>query len=550
MTTPESSLEPTAGLVGSAGSGPATATRTAFFPPVDPALRPLDAPVREVTLLEDRAQVRRRGRVALEPGRTRLLIRDVAPVLQDVSLRGAVEAGAARVVDLCARRAVRVRAADRPEQARALEQQLDALCERFQEVSEDRGRAEQRYQALLEILARGAEEIPKDAAWGMVNQQAWHDTFEVLYKRARGLVEKGLEGYRAQQELAEQAGALATARRALDRRDHDFVAWIEVDVLAEAAGEVELTVEYVVPSALWRPLHSARLAGGRLHLRSGAAVWQNTGEDWRDAQLIFSTARASLGTEPPLLGDDLLEVQRKSERVVLEQREVAVQRAGLGGGGAPAPSGVQLPGVDDGGDIQNLRAASPSTVPSDGRLCVVPLFELDLACDCRLVCMPELEPKVFLKAVAVNEGPHPILAGPVELIREHGLIGWTKVLFVAPRERFELSFGHDDALRVARATWQESKVDEVDQWTHVDSWAMVYLSNLEEAAKRVEIVERIPVAEIEHVKVSLVEKETRPRLPTVDKDGLCRWELEVGPNAQTGVQLCWRLSTAPGVEGL
>jgi len=528
---------------------PEIPTKVTFFPKLDAALRPIEAPIREVTLLEDRAQVRRGGRVSLQPGRNRLLIRDVAPVLQDVSLRGAVQ-GSARVVDLCARRAVRVRAADKPDKARELEQEIEKLRQRYQEVSEDRERAEQRYQALLDILAKGTAEIPEDAAWGLVNHQAWHDTFETLYKRARGLVEKSLEHYHEQLDLSEQVERLATERRAFDRWDTEFVAWIEVDVAAEAAADLELSVEYVVPNALWRPLHSARLAGGKLILRSGAAVWQNTGEDWRDAQLIFSTARASLGTEPPLLGDDLLQAQRKSDRVIVEQRQVAVQRAGLGGGGGPASQAVDLPGVDDGGDIQSLRAASRSTVPSDGRLNVIPIFELTTASECRLVCMPELEPKVFLKAIQTNEAPHPILAGPVELIRDNGLVGWTKVMFVAPREKFELSFGHDDALRVYRATWQESKTDEVDKWTHVDSWAIVYLSNLEAAAKHVEIVERIPVAEIEHVKVSLIEKECRPRVPAPDKDGFCRWELEVPPNAQSGTQLCWRLSTAPGVEGL
>jgi hypothetical protein len=90
----------------------------------------------------------------------------------------------------------------------------------------------------------------------------------------------------------------------------------------------------------------------------------------------------------------------------------------------------------------------------------------------------------------------------------------------------------------------------VDKWTHTDTWVVVYLSNLEAEAKRLELVERIPVAEIEHVRVKLVDKECRPRVPTVDKDGFCRWEVELAPHAQTGLQLCWRLSTAPGVEGL
>ena len=43
----------------------------------------LDAPVFAVTLLEDRAQVRRMGKVNLTPGLWRVRVEQVAPVLSD-----------------------------------------------------------------------------------------------------------------------------------------------------------------------------------------------------------------------------------------------------------------------------------------------------------------------------------------------------------------------------------------------------------------------------------------------------------------------------------
>jgi uncharacterized protein (TIGR02231 family) len=528
-------------------------TRTRFFPELDPERAELSAPIREVTLLEDRARVRRSGKVTLKAGHNRLLVRDVAPVLQDVSLRGEVEGtGSARMTDLRVRRAVRVRSTDKPEQARDLEQRIEKLTERFAEVTEDRGRGEQRYGVLLDILSKAMSEIPEDAGWGMVNQQLWHDTLEAMFKRARGLVEGVVEQYGTQLDLCDEAERLAAQRRAFDRWDSELVAWIELDVDAPAAGEVVLRVEYVVPCALWRPLHSARLtASGKLSFRSAAAVWQNTGEDWNDVQLLFSTARSSLGTEPPLLSDDLLAAQRKAERIVVEQREVAVQRAGLGrdAGGGPVSTALELPGVDDGGDIQTLTGRGPSRIASDGRLSMVPIFEFEAPADCRLVAMPELEQKAFLKAVVSNTSPHPILAGPVELLRESGVVGWTRVLFVAPRERFELSFGHDDGVRVYRATKTESKHDEVDHWTHTQTLVHVYVSNLEDQEKQLEVTERIPVSEIEHVRVKLVDEQCKP-MPKLDKDGFCSWQVTLPPNAQTSLKLGCRVSTAPGVEGL
>lgn len=524
-----------------------------YFPGRNEGHRALELPVREVTLLEDRAQVRRRGKVTLEAGRNQLRIDSVAPVLQDVSLRGEVAGGGATVSDLRVRRAMRVRREDRPERIRELEAEIEAQLRRYAEASEDRERAEHRYGVVLEMLAKGAAEIPEDAAWGLVNRQVWADTFETLTKRAQDLLGVIAGRYFEQLDVAEEVKGLAEQRRAFDRRDVSFCAFIELDVVSEGGGEVELSVEYVVPNALWRPFHSARLEGETLRFCSRAAVWQNSGEDWTDVALSFSTARSSLGTEAPLLSDDLLAAQRRSEKVVVERRQVAVQNTGLGRepGAAPlADSAVELPGVDDGGEVQNLRALSDATVVSNGLLNVVPMFELEVETKRELVCMPELAQKTFEKTVQTNTSPHPILAGPVELVRDSGVVGWTQVLYVAAGERFELSFGHDDGLRVYRTQKHESEVDEVDGWTHNDAWVTLYLSNLAGEAKALEVIERVPVSEIEHVRVKIHAEACKPSAPAVDDNGFCHWQLELPPHGRETLCLAFRLSTAPEVEGM
>lgn len=537
----------------STGAVEEASTRILSFPAPDEDMREVRLPVRHVTLLEDRAQVRRQGRVTLGQGRNRLMIRDVAPVLQDVSLRG--EAGdGAHVVDVRARRAYRVRAADKPELAREIETEVERLERRFAELGEDRDHARQRYGVVLDMLSKGVAEIPEDASWGLVNHQVWHDTFETLATRAQRLLDRNVEDYFTQLDLIDDLERLASRRQAFDRWDMHFVAWIEVDVEVAEPGETDLEVEYVVPNALWRPFHTAQLlADDALRFSTAAAVWQNTGEDWVDVRLSFSTARSSLGTEPPRLTDDMLAAQRKADRVVVEKRQVAVQTSGLGrekGARAQAPSAFDLPGVDDGGEIQNLEARATSSVPSDGRLNVIPIFELETPAECRLVCVPELEQKVFLAATAANEAARSILAGPVELVREGGVVGWSRVLFIAPGERFELSFGHDDGIRVYRTTRSDATTDAVDKWMRRTTRVTIYLSNLEGQAKHIEVLERIPVSEIEHVRVGLIEEECEPVRPEIDDKGFCRWKLTIPGNERTALKLVWELATAPGVEGL
>ncbi len=510
---------------------------------------PFAAPVTQVTLLEDRAQVRRVGTLDLPAGQHTVLVPDVAPVLQDLSLR-ASGTGDVKVSDVRARRAMKVAPHEKPEQVQALELDIEKLSERWRRLSEDRELTEQRRARLEQVLERGFTELPEDVSWGQPQNQ-WKDTLEGLFEKLRALRTRVLELSTQLRDLTQEREQLVVQRQAFDRPDARFVTWLEADVIVPAAGKVELTFEYTVPNALWRPLHSARLADGRFEFESRASVWQNTGEDWNGVRLVFSTARASLGIEPPLLSDDLLTAQKKNEKLVVQAREVVVQKAKVSQGpsGAAPPKTVELPGVDDGGEIRTLEAQGPCTIPSDGRPNTVPLFRFTATPKRKLVAYPELELRVFLTSVQKNEAKFPILAGPVELLLQNGFVGWTKVLFVAPGEEFRLSFGPDATLRLSRAEREKVADATSTDWKTLSKTVWLYLSSLGDEAKTVELIERMPVSEIEQVKVSLAAKRTTPK-PKVDEHGFATWVVELAPRAQSQVTFAYELSTAPGVQGL
>jgi uncharacterized protein (TIGR02231 family) len=178
---------------------------------------------------------------------------------------------------------------------------------------------------------------------------------------------------------------------------------------------------------------------------------------------------------------------------------------------------------------------------------VIPLFSFEDDAEAALVTFPELEPKVFLRAVARNTSPSPLLAGPVELLQDNGFVGWTQTLFVAPQERFELSFGPDDALRVRREEKKSSKQHHVSKWNENTTHITLYLSNLSGDARTVLVTERIPVSEIEHVKVELDTEKTTGS-PELDDHGFCKWKVEVPANGHLVLHLRFKVSLAPGVQ--
>lgn len=529
-------------------------------PPLSADRRVVEAPVRDVSLLEDRGQVTRRGAVVLTAGLNRLAVLGVAPVIQDVSLQASAgpaapgaAAARAHVADVRVVRAARVTRAQQPEAVKVIDAELQRLEDEAARLERDRVRLESQRDRFVEILAHAVQEIPEDAGWGLVDVAQWRETIAQVSARHGELVRQIWDTWGEQRELAAKHQQQNAQRTVAARPNSQVVARLEVDVWADEAGTVELTLGYVVPAAIWRPLHRARLGDdGRLEVVSQAVAWQATGEDWHEVKLSFSTARSSLGHEAPLLGDDLLVAQRRSESVVVAAREVKINQASVGGpsgGAAAAPSTVELPGVDDGGETRTLVAPDLASVPADGAPYVVPLSRFEVPATVEWVCLPEQEDKVFVRARADNGGRSPLLAGPVELIRESGVVGWSKVLFVAPGERFELSFGPDDALRVVRREDTESAVDDVDRWRVTAHVVRVYLSHLGGEARTVEVVERIPVSEIDHVRVTLLASKCQPQ-PVVDDHGFCRWTVPLRPNGRAELQLAFGIALAPTVQGV
>ena len=530
---------------------------TKLIPEVDASLIELAAPVVRVTLLEDRALVRRQGRIRLSAGRQRLIVHGVSPVVQDVSLQTEWLGGAGRVTDVRARRAWRILAEDRPEDAAQLEHRIDDVTRSIGRLEAERAAARERVKRIDHMIQQAAREVPVDASWGRVEPDAWRSTFSALFSRARESIEADLAGFHVQEDNLETLNNLIKQRQAIDRLDTRFVGWLGIDVELESDDEIQVAVEYVVPCALWRPIHSARWMGDdTVTVKTAAILWQNTGEDWSEVELHFSTSRASLGNEPPRLTDDPLSAERKDEELRVEVRQVEVAEASVDAGDAPAdaskgsgahPNQVSLAGVDDGGQRRHLVAPATHSVPSDGRPVRIPLAAFDGEAKGELMAMPEHRPVAVWRVVGKHTGDAPLLAGPVELIRDHGPVGWTETRFVAPAAPFELGFGPDEAVRIERQV-DRKKIDRRhDEWPAIQRTVNVFLSNLGPEPRRLKVIERIPVSEIDEVRVTLV-ADTTTDGHTVDDDGFVTWWIDLEGRAQETVRLRWVLEQAPDLD--
>lgn len=511
-------------------------------------LHTAELPVTEVLLTEDRGQVTRAGALSWGGGPVTFTVPGLSPVIVDSSLRVKVQ-GATLVRAAVRRRWVPI-ARPTETDADALAREAQRAADRLVELDRAVKRLDAHSKGLTAELHRYAAAVTRNAGLGLFDAARLDADVARLRERllstvprARALAEEGEEANRQHDAVRALISALESGKVRLETV-------IELALDAPHPAEATAELRYLLPNALWRPTYTAELrTDGALQVAWGveACVWQRTGEDWRGAQVVLSTARPSAGATLPPLHEDHLRMRPKTaeERrtVAADFRDQTLSAADLTDGGGPEA----LPGVDDGGETRVLRGDGPCDLPSDGRPHRVSVSGFRAPATSRWLCYPERALSVFREVKLQNLGAEPLMAGPVVLLVDGAYVGVGEVPFVAAGERFAVSFGSNDDLvvRYERSRKVEKRVVQSDLVWFV---AEATLHHTGVAPVEVEVVMRCPVSELEKVVVHRSPALTTGGAEGPDPSGHMRWILRLKPGGRAEANLGFRLEVGGGVN--
>lgn len=508
----------------------------------------IELPLVKVTVLEDRALLERSGTVQVPSGVTRLSVSGLAPVTVDRSVQLTLSGG--KVHESRVKREWHKKD-ERPEALSELEARLKSLHRDLKAAGAEVERAELRLQLAQAARTDVIRAISESAGANQADRARWQDELGTAMAAVDAAEDRLRQAKREQERLrlrSEEAAQAARQTRPVEQR---LVTSVEL-VVEHPGGPATLVLRYLVPCAAWRPAYRATLSGAAdsVALEAEGVVWQRTGEDWKDVTLQFSTARPTLGANPPRLTEDFLSLREKSQQE-RQQVDVSIREEEIQNVGEGATARVsEVPGVDDGGQPVSLSAAHKATIPSDGAAHRVPLFQFSAAASAELVANPEFSPLVQRVARFENKGAFPLLAGPVELVRTSGYVGRGQLKFTAPGERLKLSFGSEDALRVARLMETESdKTFITGKQTKTHS-VKLFVSNTGSTPMRLVVEERIPVSEVEQVEVKVQREKSRPAPSSVSDDGIVRYGVDAGARSQKELVFVWSSIASSKVMGL
>lgn len=505
----------------------------------------------QITIYEDRADVVRTANVTLPAGAHEMRFSLLSPLIDEDRIVARLE-GPGHVDDVVVVRTV-------------VDDGLDAIQARRAQRGRDRDRLRVEQQKAEDDLNLATHELRSTeqclAWWSSANARRLGRGLHGAGAAAAAEQDAAFAGF--QQKLLQGADEVSVAYAQLTRITEQLQK-IELDdqrpeptrnrrvcdVVVRASstgGDCKVVLSTVLPCAAWRPTHEARLLRSskheqpRIRFFTHGAVWNRTGEAWKNARLVLSTARPALGAELPPLSEDRLQLRQKSaeerKTIVVEHRIEALPPSATQGG---------APGVDDGGEARVFSVPS-CDIPDDGRPHQVELASFEAPCAVANVAIPQKAPQVFLRASFANAGRGPILAGPVTLVDNGAWTGTGDVLFTGAGEDLDLSFGSDDRFSVHMN--KRSIIDKKLVGKDVEHWLQeVTLTSTATTTEQVLVLLRFPVSELAQVKVLQSPQHGTEGEIKLDAHGLGRVITTIEPGRERRIAAAFSFDTSGDVR--
>jgi len=508
-----------------------------------------------VTVYPDAALVTRAMDVELPAGASNVVLRGLPFALDPASLRVKGEGGAA--IGIGAVEARLAPADTKPD---------TAIEARLKGLRSDREGWQTTIDALTvksDMIRRFAQSSPEklSAESKPLDIGQWNSAFDTV-GAALAKVGDDLRAARARtRDLDEEIKAVEASRPRQTGKPP--LRDISIALDAASATKAKLSISYRVSGASWRPAYDAKLDTGgagrkpALELVRRAQIYQRTGEDWSDVTLAVSTTRALRGSQAPDVQPERIAfweppipmaagMARREAAPMAKSMQMDASRPATQAPAAPPPVQAEEQKTILQADAWQASFVVPGriSVPADGATKNFALGAKRYEPALIVKTSPALDPTAYLEAHLENAEEAPLLAGAVSVQRDGAFVGQGAIGTIAPGEGFDLGFGADDRVTVARVpvkrkenepTWyNQTKIDLRDYKTTV--------KNLHDFPIKTVVVDRIPFSENSAITVEQLSQTTPPTEKQVgDKRGVMSWTFDLKPQENKDIRIAWRM---------
>ncbi|GAB4395610.1 MAG: mucoidy inhibitor MuiA [Microscillaceae bacterium] len=335
---------------------------------------------------------------------------------------------------------------------------------------------------------------------------------------ARRQAQKEKENWLCQAERLEQQRS--------EMQTYKKMAQSEVEVVIEMqeAATLQLELAYLAQPAHWKPAYEIRVLGESkiMHLTYNALVQQNTGEDWSEVNLKFSTARPHISGQAPelspwriqLFNPTLLPQPKRAESTASGMANMMM---------ASKPMMEEALAVSDEPYAMLEKPASTISTQTTAVLFEPPgqhtvktgatdhqitIAQERFEAHFRYTSVPKLSPFAYLKARVRNSTDYPFLAGTTSIFLDQHFVAQAKMEHIAPGEEFWTSLGIDENMKIKHQFLKKYEKKEGGFFSK-KTQIMIYeyqitLTNYKKTTEEMVVWDQLPISQNAEISVNLL----------------------------------------------
>lgn len=376
-----------------------------------------------------------------------------------------------------------------------------------------------------------------------VNPETFKTMNQIYGSNYETLALDALKRQRLVQNYREEMAKLTAQLQTITNQTGTPSGSIIVVIDGKQAKNAKLVFSYFTWSASWYPSYDIRFTGFNkpLDVTYFANITQYTDIEWKDVDIILSTAKTQVSAQIPYLNPYYLtyfqpiqvrntSYNQKDASVSYDAIETSEVQARVPSSGAgyfsPAPQ--QSYASSNTETMKEYIVQNPQTIPSSNTVTAVTYGEGTLKAVYDYQTIPKLSENVYLIARILDWGKADLTSGIAKLYLENSYVGKSNINTAQFTDTLDISFGVDNNVTIKRErettfsekTFTGSNVKETIGYK-------ITIRNNKSYAITTSVYDQIPVSTDEKIVVDLIESSNGN---LTKETGKLEWKLNLQPN--------------------
>lgn len=308
---------------------------------------------------------------------------------------------------------------------------------------------------------------------------------------------------------------------------------IVVTISSNKAGNFSIDLSYLLYDAGWNPNYNIYVENiqSKAKLNYIANVWQNSGFDWKNVEIILSTRNPNKNnTKPELIPwylnfyNPILSRELKSGMYKAVTMDASVQNV-------VEPQAQTMADYFEVNETQLALEFFPTMkydIPSDNKPHSISLKDSELKSTYQYYAVPKFDSKAFLVMKLNQWSDLNLLPGEANIFFENSFVGKTYLNPQTNKDSLFISLGRDESIIVSRNQLKDFSEDKFlsSDVERTFSYEIKIKNNKKNAINLI-VEEQFPISQQEDIQVNL--KETNGAL--IDNEiGSLKWNVTINSN--------------------